>query len=816
MKPETNAESPNNWLLRAAASPALLGLVVFLLALAPRFADLALFVGPDEFTWDKRSANFARAVAGGNLADTYQDGYPGVTLMWAETVGAWLRYGVRMVDGSADWDKIIGPDNTMINLAGKRQVLAVTNAALVAAAVLLVFRVFGPGVAWLAGFLLAFDPFLLTESRALRSEGIMTGFNVLAVLGMLLYWQEKRLRYAVLTGVLVGLALLSKVSAAALLPVAVLVIGGASLVDRGKSRAERWRTTIVSLLVWGGALLLTVLLFWPALWTAPIDVAVKMFDYVFVRVAEGNEGGTSFFLGSPRSHAELGPLFYPVVMFFRTSPIMWFGLVLLTVAFWPGRWLSRQNKLLVGIMLLYMGLYLALITGSILKYDRFIIPMLPVLNVMAALGFVVIWQGLSRYAPSAGKLGWLMALLVLVGQMMVALPYHPYYYTYFNPLLGGLKQAVQVLPVGVGGEGLDQVAAYLNTLPNADSVTVASGNSQKIRPIFKGDTIALDNLDGEWVQGDYVLIHISQLQREKHASDIIAYLNRQAPEFTLALHDLEYAWLYPGPAAQYYGGGHKLEGRGTLFGYDLDRTELTAGESLPVTLYWRNEGQQSDDRFFVRLMDLDGYVWAETIAQSKPGFEEANRTENSIVESEARLSLPIGMPPGDYFLKLGFRTDSGQIIGYFELPGDNPSITVNVADPSPGADDFQAPYPEPLTFADDLTLLGYDLSTDLSSPTPATWVTLYWHAPTKIRHDYVILLRLLDNRQQEVAYWLGRPVRSGYPTTAWQVGQIVQDPWLLAWPPEATAGTYGLEIAVFDAASETEVGRYRLGEVVFD
>jgi hypothetical protein len=442
--------------------------------------------------------------------------------------------------------------------------------------------------------------------------------------------------------------------------------------------------------------------------------------------------------------------------------------------------------------------------------------MLPTLIIMSAMGMVAAWRWLSERLPPVQHVSWLMALLVLVGQIALAIPHHPYYYTYWNPLLGGLNQARQVLPVGMGGEGLDQAAAYLNTLPKAGTLKVASGNSHKIQPIFTGETIALDNLDGEWVQADYVLIYISQLQREKHAEDIIAYLKRRKSEFTVSLHGLEYVWLYPGPAAQYYGGGHKLEGRGTLFGYDLDKTELTAGESLSVALYWRNEGQRPDDRFFVRLMDLDGYVWAEAIAQPRPDFEEANRTENSIVESEAELTLPIGMPPGKYFLKPGFRTESGQIIGYFNLPADAPPIEVKLADVPAKATDFQTPYPAQLSFGGDLTLLGYDLSPHLPAPAPTTWVTLYWQAPTEVSHDYVILLRLLDTRNREIAYWLGRPVRSGYPTTMWRAGQIVQDPWLLSLPAEAAPGDYGLEIAVFDAASEAEVGRHLLGDVTLN
>jgi hypothetical protein len=571
---------------------------------------------------------------------------------------------------------------------------------------------------------------------------------------------------------------------------------------------------VIAVLIFGGVLFLTVLALWPALWVAPFEVAWNMYNYVGVRVSEGNEGGRSFFLGRPYFQEELNALFYPVTLLYRVGPVTWLGLILLAVMMWPMRQLSRQSHILVGILLFYLLIYLALITRSSLKFGRFIVPMLPILSVMAALGFVTVWQQLARrMMPKVQLWGWLMALLILVGQAALALPYHPYYYTFWNPVLGGLKQAVHVLPVGLGGEGIDQVAAYLNALPNAETLTLASGNSQKIRPILKAQTIALENLDGKWTQADYVMIYISQLQRGKHAEDILVYLNRHQPVYVTKLHGLEYAWLYPGPKAQYHGGGHKLEGRGTLFGYDLQPTTLTAGDSLTTTLYWRNEGQREDDRFFVRLMDLDGYIWAEAVAQARPGFEEASRQRLSIVESEANLTLPVGMPPGDYFFKPGFRTAQGELIGYFELPDDTKPLVVALAQTYPPIEVIQPAYSTHLAANEDILLFGYDVTPKENSPDPAVWLTLYWQALADVTHDYVILLRLLNDNQEEVAYWLGRPVRSGYPTLEWKANQIVQDPWLLTLPSEVKPGDYHLEVALFDADSEAEVSRQIVGRV---
>ncbi len=800
---------PKSNLARAAASPLVLALVIFGLALGPRLLDLDIFVGPDEFTWDTRSANFARALAGGDLAETYQDGYPGVTLMWVETLGAWLRYGWQALNGRADWDGIIGPEKSMAMLSSKRQVMAVTNALLLALYAGLAARLFGPRVAWLTGFLLAFDPFVLTESRLLRSEGIMTGMVSLALLALLLYLRRPRSGYAALAGALAGLAVLSKVSAAALLPVSGLIIGVAPLLNRAGRPAQRWRTAVMMAAAWGLALLLAIWLLWPALWLGPIEVAAKVYDYVGVRVTEGNEGGASFFLGQPRADEEIGPLFYPVALLYRTGPLLWLGLALLLLSV---RRLARPDRLILGVMLLYLAVYLAMISSSTLKYDRFIIPMLPALTLMAALGMVTTWEALAAGRwPGLARWGWLLALLVLAGQMALALPHHPYYYTYWNPLLGGLKQAMTKLPVGEG-EGLDRVAAYLNALPEADRLKLASASSQKIRPILRGETIALANLDGKWVQGDYVLIYISQLQRAKHDPYILAYLRRRPPVYTVNFWGVEYAWLYPGPAARYYGGGFTLEGRGTLYGYDLAQTELAAGDELPVTLYWRNEGQQEGDLFFVWLVDLDGYTWSEAIAQPRPAFEAAARERESILESEAVLSLPVGMPPGDYFFQPGFRRTDGEIIGYFESVETKP-IRVTRAGSYPPPGSFQAPQPARLTANRELSLAGYHLAADVLSPGAETWLTLYWQALADLTRDYVVLVRLVGDGDHELAYWLGRPVRSGYPTTGWLAGQVVQDPWRLLIPAEAGPGAYTLEIALFDAETEAEVARQSVGQI---
>jgi len=786
----------------------LLALVIFALAAVPRLLDLAVFVGPDEFSWVGRSSAFLQALLGGDLAKTYQTGHPGVTLLWLETAAAWLRYGVQWVAGSADWSALVNPGNTMAVLGQARQAVALVSAALVGASAWLIGRSFGSRVAWVAGFLLAFDPFLLTESRALRSEGLVTGFATLAVLSLVLYWRERRLRVLLLAGVLTGLALLSKVSAVALLPVAVAVIGAAAW----RTGQGRWRTAVVSLAAWGAALVLTILVLWPALWVTPVEVARQLASYVGLRALEGGGGGShSFFLGEETASTQLGPGFYPVVLLYRSGPWQALGLGLLAVLIWRAAGWSRRDRTGVVILVGYLGAYLGLITGTSLKFDRYVIPMLPALDLLAALGLVAGWRWLSGFRPRLGEVSWLLAMGVLVSQAALALPHHPYYYTYWNPLLGGINGAAQVLTVGAGNEGIDQVAAYLNTLPSAGQLTVASANSQRIKRLFGGQTLPMTNLDGQWYLADYTFIYISQLQRGKHDPAIVQYLKRKPLVYSLVLSGMEYGWLYQGPKAQYWGGDTTLEGRATLHAYDLSATQLSAGGTLTVTVYFRNRGQAPGDRFYVRLSDAVGYAWADGTVQPRPGFEDAFKSAGQVVEGEAALALPVGMPPGAYVLKMGYENgETGQLIGRFVLPAAGDDITVSLPREFPAPGELHPPRAATMVVQDELNLVGYDLQPGLS-PGGASWLTLYWQALADIRHDYVVNLRLLDGAGNEIKYWLGRPVHSSTATNQWRSRQVVQDAWRLDMPAELKPGAYDLEVVVFEAMTQSEVARSRLG-----
>ena len=74
---------------------------------------------------------------------------------------------------------------------------------------------------------------------------------------------------------------------------------------------------------------------------------------------------------------------------------------------------------------------------------------------------LIFWVG-DRDIPVLKRYWVYLALVLVVGfQMFLSLRTYPYYFPYYNPLMGGGSTAPYMLNIG-WGEGLDQAARYLN------------------------------------------------------------------------------------------------------------------------------------------------------------------------------------------------------------------------------------------------------------------------------------------------------------------------------------------------------------------
>jgi hypothetical protein len=122
--------------------------------------------------------------------------------------------------------------------------------------------------------------------------------------------------------------------------------------------------------------------------------------------------------------------------------------------------------------------------------------------------------------------------------------------TYYNPLMGGPKQAPKVLQIG-WGEGLDEAGRFLNNL--SDNNEVSAFSWYHIGPFsyyFEGDTVEqsmneriTDETYDLLFDSDYLVIYIHQWQREIPSS-ILEPLKAYQPLKTIVINNIPYVDIY--------------------------------------------------------------------------------------------------------------------------------------------------------------------------------------------------------------------------------------------------------------------------------
>jgi 4-amino-4-deoxy-L-arabinose transferase-like glycosyltransferase len=551
-------------------APTIVGLLVLLASLWLRLDGLDLYATADEGYWMQRSLRFGAALARGDLASTFRAGHPGVTVMWTGVLGIGPARLVPFLP-----ERYIGLDNLerapgyLAAFSAARQAIALIVAVLVATIVLLFWRLVGPGPALAGGALLVLDPYVVGMTRLLHVDALLAPLMTVSVLAGLVYWRRSaRWPYLAMSAVAGGLALLTKAPAGCV-PLFLGLVCLAGLL-RGRPRAAP--RTLLPLLLWGAGAAFAYILLFPALWVDPVPVIQSLVDFIFLVGLQPHDG--NFFLGRPILD-DPGPLYYVIAIPLRLSPLAALGIALLTL---PSR---EEARPVARWLLVYALSFIVLMTLASKKFDRYMLPVLMVLDLVAGVGFwraAVLLSNRRKNAGGAmscahtgvagntasGKVGaqfiapfspaplpLLLATLVAAIQAALLVSVWPYPVAYYNPLAGGATRARQLVMVG-WGEGLEQAAAFLNRLPNADRLVVATSYNHVVRPRFVGTTVALP-LYVRPVPGhtpprpDYVVVYVNGRQRRQISPEVEQAEALGAPIFVARVNGQEYAWVYRVP-----------------------------------------------------------------------------------------------------------------------------------------------------------------------------------------------------------------------------------------------------------------------------
>jgi 4-amino-4-deoxy-L-arabinose transferase-like glycosyltransferase len=573
----TNSETSASWKKRARLGLEIgLSLLILLAAAwAPRVQGLHQYVTTDEHLWLTRSAQFYYALLHKDYAATYQKEHPGVTTMWAGAAGfARLspEYRDRPVKQLNKYQfetyltQVSDTSFLDILVAGRTFMVMASTLALLLG-FLYARRLIGALPALVGFLLIALDPFHLALSRLLHLDGLLSSLMLLAVLSFLCYWKDRRIGDLILSGVVSGLTWLTKSPGLVLIPTVLLLAVWESWRHPAPSAVSKPRLRRIwelawPLAVWGAAGCAVFIAAWPAMWVQPYQTLRSVLEMAQRYAQEGHDSAV-FFNGEIIESGEMGLeywYFYPLTYLWRSTPVTLLGLLLaIWAAVRKAYPFDQSSARLAGRGMVWIVLTFSLLmTVGTKKFDRYLIPIYPPLDLLAGMGWAAfaIWLAKSLSKWRAGMqpaVVGLLLTLVIAWQAALAYDSFPYYLSYYNPLMGGPRLAPQVMQIG-WGEGLDQAGRYLNNKDNPRKLKAISWYALgSVSYYFPGDVRYFRKkpvLDGheldKLLESDYAIIYVNQWQRNL-AAPALEYLSQQSPEHTVWINGIEYARIYKLP-----------------------------------------------------------------------------------------------------------------------------------------------------------------------------------------------------------------------------------------------------------------------------
>ncbi len=604
------------------------------------------------------------------------------------------------------------------------------------------------------------------------------------------------LQSLIVSGALAGLAWLSKSPTFFLIP----FVGLVALVEAWR-RSIPLRVWLLRLALWGAIAWIVFALVWPAGWRDPVGAPYAVVHNAFLSATDTAEAEAEGYWQVP----DLGPFYYVVNGAFKLSPFAMLGLVAWAWLTLTGR---RKASSVEWWLLAFAVLFTIFMTLGGKRSNRYILPAWPALYLLAAVGLSPILSLKSRvriigaqYAPYGHfAIRTLRALrnthpagtshfairntqYVIRGILLfiLALPplvTFPYYFPYFNPLLGGALTAPRLVKIG-WGEGLDQIGHWLDSQPDAPALRVGSYYASALAPFFSG------NISDVTAGGlDYVVLYRKQVQGGYPSPTILRYYEAAKPLQTVRLGGIEYAWVYPGPAVRPAMANEAAFDIGILpkpLAFRPDYPYLPIGQEVTVDVLWLAGDDLPADPSRLALQPLDDLTRRPRDRSNQVFAESPARLErrpDGLVVSQHKLTIPASLPRGSYGLLVDGRPLGEVEARQFTLPPLDGQLDAN--------------------FGDQLRLVGYTLDPPSKSSAvrlgSVRAIRLVWQAAPKAWADYTVFLHLVDANGERVAGWDAQPP---VHTSKWARGEVVVDEHRLVVGDDLPRGDYRLVVGLY-------------------
>ena len=223
----------------------------------------------------------------------------------------------------------------------------------------------------------------------------------------------------------------------------------------------------------------------------------------------------------------------------------------------------------------------------------------------------------------------------------------------------------------------------------------------------------------------------------------------------------------------------------TLLGYQLGRDKASAGESIPLTLFWRADTKPTQDyKFKIQFGD--------TASTESPisNFQSPTSTwrQGDVVRGQYQIPIPANAKDGTTQLRVVLSDGNAIDLAPFTVEKtDRVFVKPNVR------------FAQNTNLANLMSLIGYDVPAASLKAGDSLKLVLYWQAQNKIDKQYTVFVHLLDKDNKVVAQKDAQPANGARPTTTWVANEYIADAYDLAIKTDVAPGFYRVEIGVYDS-----------------
>ncbi len=240
-----------------------------------------------------------------------------------------------------------------------------------------------------------------------------------------------------------------------------------------------------------------------------------------------------------------------------------------------------------------------------------------------------------------------------------------------------------------------------------------------------------------------------------------------------------------------------------LTGFKIDRRNTMPGDSVELTLQWTVLAPTTADHsLFIHVLGEGERIIAQR--DTFPGKGLLSTTwlaaGHTWIE-HYEIPIPaLAYTPDDLSLAVGmYETATGtRLTVQAEAPLTVARDAVRFGDVRLGKG---AQFPA-LRFGKGIVLNGYDLDKVVVARGETLALTLFWACAARIDGDYTISVQLIDEQWRKAAQSDTWPLNGAAPTSTWRVGQRFDELRALNIDPHAQPGVYNMQLAAYRLTAE--------------